>query len=165
MTLLFNDFVNDWQIEFPNLYNLRHNPKVFVADFFCGLERKLRKLITFITLILMGYVVYQTLVNFHNSSVTDVRDMTNNQLSSVLNTWKIWRNILFGLLSFDFVLVITVSVINVMRKKYAKLVKTAYGFAFLIMFLVPFSYPLAMVIASSIVYFSSGASLYPRPTP
>jgi hypothetical protein len=157
--------MSDWQTEFPNLYNLKHNPKAFAADFFCGLERKLRRLITLVTLTLMGYVVYQTLVNYYGSGVSDIRDLPTVQLGQVLTTWKIWRNILFGFLAFDLVLVVVSSVISVTRKQYARLVKTAYGYAFLMMFLVPFSYPLAMVIASSIAYFSAASSIPPSPTP
>lgn len=158
--------MNEWQNEFPNLYSLKHNPKVAIADLLCSFETKLRKVITYVTLGLIAWGLQATLMIYYAAKVTSLEDIPMGlhraQFSHVLDTWTVWRNILLFFMLVDFGVLIICSVLRIYRKQYPKLVKSVLGFVFLIAVLIPFSYPLAVALASVIASFTTLNFLPPK---
>lgn len=139
--------MGDWQSEFPNLHNFIKSPRSVVTDSICKLDERFRKIILLLTIALIVYTMYLGV----SALKLGPQDPETNErlLTQILDKWKYWRNILIG---FSFLNLLTMIIslgIYAFKKRFAKLLKTFAGFV-LNLFLVVFSYPIAMTIATLI---------------
>jgi hypothetical protein len=160
----------EWEKEFPRLAKIK-TPKILLADSLIGLERGLRKLIFWGVVLLMAYVLYYRFNQYFSTGDTSNIIMFPPKEDLALWTWKGYRNLFYGLLFIDLLLLIPTAIIHAVRNNYPKLVKLILSW-FLLLLFITFSYAIAGIISDLLVIGISlhwitlknvGAPVGPRP--
>jgi len=139
-----------WESEFPVIKAIKR-PKSLFANTIIRIDRLIKRLVFFGTIILMIYLSGNKISAYVNTG-----DLSNLRLLypsdySLLLIYKAYRNLFYFFLIWDMLFVIGTCIVYILRRQLASCAKTALNYL-LLLFFVTFSYAIAGIVLDLLVF-------------
>lgn len=138
--------VSSWQKEFPKIFLLIKQPKKFFADSLLKTEKFIRKLVVWLTVVLIACLVFKS---FQNNDVMINGGKLPFEQCYILMVWKNYRNMLYLILFVDLILTLAIVIVRIKKKQAAMAIKQFLSWISVFLFLT-FSYAIMAFIVNLI---------------